>query len=108
MDNTVYETQRHIDDKLDILRQQVHFVSCRYDYHHKNNELEILQRKICLLEKAASTYKSFVTQQRKLLEAIDTCKQKSYLVDTALDQVCQSKLSPPELDSSISENKENL
>lgn len=81
------EIQRKIDIKLAELRQQAHYAIHKYDYHHKNDELQIIAEQKEILNQVSSTCAKFLNEMQKFNKKLNDAKQMSTELEQLLMQL---------------------
>ncbi|XP_055909641.1 uncharacterized protein LOC129944318 [Eupeodes corollae] len=93
------EIRTKVDYKIEELRQQAYFAINKYDYHHKNDELQILEQQIEILGQVTGTYTRFLNEMQKFNQTLNDAKQMSAEFDQLLGQLepttQHQSLSPP-------------
>ncbi|XP_011295585.1 uncharacterized protein LOC105262376 isoform X2 [Musca domestica] len=72
---------RDIEDQIDDLQRDTKFCLNNYDYHHKNNEYEILKKIQNILEESASDGPEFQMNLEQMKETIQVAQRKCLEVD---------------------------
>lgn len=97
------EIRRKIDIKLVELRQQAHYAINKYDYHHKNDELQIIEQQKEILNQVAGTCAKFLNEMQKFNQTLNDAKQLSAELDQLLMQ--HSKPTTQQLPSSLKKDQ---
>ncbi|XP_055843248.1 uncharacterized protein LOC129910033 [Episyrphus balteatus] len=80
------EIQTKVDIKLAELRQQAHYAINKYDYHHKNDELQIIEQYRNILKQVASTHTRFLNEMQKFNQTLNDAKEMSAHFDQLLKE----------------------
>ncbi|XP_075156192.1 uncharacterized protein LOC142229514 [Haematobia irritans] len=85
--SSLSDVLRDMDDKIEDLYRDTKFCLNNYDYHHKNNEYEVLNKMKCILDECAPDGKRFIKSMKKFKDTIDLARKKCSEVDDLLKEL---------------------
>ncbi|XP_073829107.1 uncharacterized protein [Musca autumnalis] len=83
----INEIMRNFDEQIDDLLRDTKFCLNNYDYHHKNNEYEILNKIRSILEDCSPDGVEFQRNLEQIKETIEVAKQKCSEVDDMIKEL---------------------
>ncbi|KAI8127856.1 hypothetical protein CVS40_2454 [Lucilia cuprina] len=93
------DTIKLLKEKLDDLQRDTQFCVNNYDYHHKNNEYEIIQDLHCILKDSLVDGQEFLSYMENIRSSIETARRKCSDIDVLLVDLG--------VDTEISEESDN-
>ncbi|TMW52493.1 hypothetical protein DOY81_002453, partial [Sarcophaga bullata] len=87
MDSTLMQTLRSLEDKLEDLRRDTRFCFNNYDYHHKNNEYEIMDNLQDILNESLQDGEEFLNRMKNVRSSITTARKTCSELDDLLLKV---------------------
>lgn len=93
------EILKSLEDKLEDLQRDTKFCVNNYDYHHKNNEDEIIQNLQDILKESLQDGQEFLSQMKNVRSSIDTARKKCSEIDEMLEKLGVNNEMPEESSS---------
>ena len=81
------QTLRSLEDKLEDLRRDTRFCFNNYDYHHKNNEYEIMENLQDILKESLKDGEEFLNRMKSVRSSITTARKTCSELDDLLLKV---------------------
>lgn len=85
--STITQVLKSIEDKLEDLWRDVRFCLNNYDYHHKNNEYEIMESLQNILNESLQDGEEFFHRMKTVRSSITTARKKCSELDELLLKV---------------------
>lgn len=76
-----------LEEKLDELQRNTKFCVNNYDYHHKNNERQILQNVKGILKDSLMEGKQFIESMENMRSSIKAARKKCNEIDELLENL---------------------
>ncbi|XP_037816779.1 uncharacterized protein LOC119607084 isoform X2 [Lucilia sericata] len=78
------DTIKLLKEKLDDLQRDTQFCVNNYDYHHKNNEYDIIQDLHCILKDSLVDGQEFLSYMENIHSSVETARKKCSDIDVLL------------------------